>query len=198
MTTTHTDTDTGLDQLDPATRPSRDASHFRRIIAARQATEAAEQELRDAVRAARDAGDSWAVIGAALGVSKQTAFNRHNRPDPSTSAPPESTRGQLSSIDESSTLYSGSTRIGTIGQIYLNDETGEPVWATVKTGLFGSAETFLPLQAARVDGNNVQVDYDEETIKGAPRVNAAGSLSPAEEDELYRYYGLTGPSSVDE
>jgi hypothetical protein len=64
MALTHTD-ETGLDQLDPATHPARDAVHFRRIIAARRA-----------VAAAREAGDSWTIIGAALETSRQAAQQR--------------------------------------------------------------------------------------------------------------------------
>jgi len=53
--------------------------HFRRILAARQAVSDAEQELRDAVQAARDAGDSWTIIGAALDTTRQAAFQRFGR-----------------------------------------------------------------------------------------------------------------------
>lgn len=67
---------TGLDKLDQAVNPARDAVHFRRILAARQGIAAAEQELRDAVKAARDAGDSWAVIASALDTSRQAAQQR--------------------------------------------------------------------------------------------------------------------------
>ena len=67
---------TGLDQLDPSTHPARDAASFRRIIAARNQLADAEQELREAVRAARAAGDSWTVIGAALDISRQAAQQR--------------------------------------------------------------------------------------------------------------------------
>lgn len=66
----------GLDQLDVTTHPARDAAHFRRIIAARGDLAAAEQELRDAVKAAREAGDSWTVIGAALDTTRQAAQQR--------------------------------------------------------------------------------------------------------------------------
>lgn len=66
----------GLDQLDVSTHPARDAAHFRRIIAARHNLTAAEQELRDAVTAAREAGDSWTVIGAALDTTRQAAQQR--------------------------------------------------------------------------------------------------------------------------
>jgi hypothetical protein len=48
----------------------RDASHFRRVIAARKGLDAAEQKLRDAVAVARAAGGSWTAIGAALGTTK--------------------------------------------------------------------------------------------------------------------------------
>ena len=67
---------TGLDHLDPSTHPARDAASFRRILAARHGLAAAEQELREAVRAAREAGDSWTVIGAALDITRQAAQQR--------------------------------------------------------------------------------------------------------------------------
>ncbi len=69
--------ETGLDSVAPKTL--RDASHFRRIIEAKNDLEAADSQLRDAVAAARSAGDSWTVIGAALGTSKQAAFQRFSK-----------------------------------------------------------------------------------------------------------------------
>lgn len=68
--------DTGLNALDPATTTARDAEHFRAIIAARKAVEEAATELRAAVQAAREAGDSWAAIGAALDTTRQAAYQR--------------------------------------------------------------------------------------------------------------------------
>lgn len=76
-TSTSTSTDrTGLDDLDPGTVRSRDATHFRAIIAANDALGAADRGLRAAVRDAREAGETWTVIGAALGISKQAAQQR--------------------------------------------------------------------------------------------------------------------------
>lgn len=74
--TTRTKDGTGLDTLSPATHPARDAAGFRAIRAAMQQVEDAEQVLRAAVRAARAAGDSWTVIGTALGTTRQAAFQR--------------------------------------------------------------------------------------------------------------------------
>jgi hypothetical protein len=69
----------GLDELDPSNMVARDAQHFRRIVAAREGIDIAEGELRDAVRAAREAGDSWTVIGVALDTTRQAAFQRFGR-----------------------------------------------------------------------------------------------------------------------
>lgn len=77
--TTSGDIERWLDELDPATVEWRDAQHFRRIVTARMNVEDAERELRDAVEAARDAGDSWTVIGAAMGTTRQAAYQRFGK-----------------------------------------------------------------------------------------------------------------------
>jgi hypothetical protein len=68
--------DTGLDSLDPSITSARDGSHFRAIIAARKAVDQANDGLRAAVRAAREAGDTWTTIGLALDTTRQAAFQR--------------------------------------------------------------------------------------------------------------------------
>ena len=68
--------DTGLDVVGPDTHEGRSAEHFIQIVAAQASLNQAEQDLRDAVAAAREAGDSWTLVGAALGVSKQAAAQR--------------------------------------------------------------------------------------------------------------------------
>jgi hypothetical protein len=72
MKTTAKNDGSGLDAIEPA--DLRDATHFRRIIKAKHSVEAADRKLREAVAASRAAGDSWTVIGAALGTTKQAAF----------------------------------------------------------------------------------------------------------------------------
>lgn len=64
-----------LDSVEPE-GPARDATHFRRIIAAREALDSAQDELYAAVNAARAAGDTWATIGVALGTTRQAAYQR--------------------------------------------------------------------------------------------------------------------------
>jgi uncharacterized protein (TIGR02271 family) len=82
-------------------------------------------------------------------------------------------------------------KVGKIGQIYLDDESGNPEWVTTKTGLFGGSETFVPLQQADGDDSEIRVPYSKDMIKDAPRMeDAEGHLSREQEDELYSYYGL--------
>jgi uncharacterized protein (TIGR02271 family) len=82
-------------------------------------------------------------------------------------------------------------KIGTIANIYLDDDTGQPEWVTVKGGLLGNKQNFVPLAEAQAAGDNVQVPYDKDRIKNAPGMRAHGRLSQEEEAELYRYYGLS-------
>jgi uncharacterized protein (TIGR02271 family) len=81
-------------------------------------------------------------------------------------------------------------KLGTIDAIYLDDETGQPEWATVTSGLFTATTAFVPLAQAQAIGDSVQVPYDKQQVKNAPTMQADGSLSQDEEAELYRHYGL--------
>jgi uncharacterized protein (TIGR02271 family) len=89
-------------------------------------------------------------------------------------------------------LDSEGAKIGSVGDIYLDDQSGEPEWVLVKTGSFGGRGTFVPLQDADQQGTDIVVPYDEEFIKGAPTMDPDGHLTPQEENQLYDYYRLTG------
>jgi uncharacterized protein (TIGR02271 family) len=83
-------------------------------------------------------------------------------------------------------------KIGSIGQVYVDDDSGQPTWVTVKTGLFGMSESFVPLEGARIEGDDIVVPYSKDQVKDAPRVDVDGQLEPAEEDRLYEHYQLGG------
>jgi uncharacterized protein (TIGR02271 family) len=82
------------------------------------------------------------------------------------------------------------SRIGPIDAIYLDDQSGQPEWALVNTGLFGTKASFVPLAQATQTGSDVGVPYDKQLVKDAPRVDPDGHLSEAEERQLWRHYGL--------
>lgn len=86
-------------------------------------------------------------------------------------------------------------KLGTAGSIYESDATGAPEWVTVKTGLFGTKSSFVPLNGAEADGKGLHVTVHKDTVKDAPRIEEDGHLSDTETAELYRHYGLT-PSNA--
>lgn len=86
-------------------------------------------------------------------------------------------------------------KIGTISDIYVADESGQPEWLAVNTGMFGTKVSFVPLAGAEDSGDDVVLSYDKAMVKGAPKAEADGHLSPEEEGELYAYYGMAGQST---
>jgi uncharacterized protein (TIGR02271 family) len=85
---------------------------------------------------------------------------------------------------------SNGDKIGKIEEIYLDAETGEPEWALVNTGLFGTKSSFVPLRGANPSGDGVGVNFSKDQVKDAPKMDPDGQLSQREEAELYRHYGL--------
>ena len=79
-------------------------------------------------------------------------------------------------------------KIGTIEQVYLNDASGQPEWVTVKTGLFGSKESFAPLQGATDRGDDVQLAVTKDVVKAAPNVENDGHTNDDEQKALWDYY----------
>ncbi|MFJ6216933.1 DUF2382 domain-containing protein [Streptomyces sp. NPDC092296] len=85
-------------------------------------------------------------------------------------------------------------KIGTVDEVYLDDATGRPEWAAVRTGVFGR-DAFVPLDASEFSGDQLRVPYEKSLIKDSPDFGAGQHLSPAQELQLYRYYGLDAPGS---
>jgi uncharacterized protein (TIGR02271 family) len=87
-------------------------------------------------------------------------------------------------------------KIGSAAEVYLDDATGEPEWVTVRTGLFGTKESFVPIRNADLTDDGVRVPVSKAQVKDAPKIDTDGHLSPQEEQELYRYYGMSGDTGV--
>ncbi len=89
------------------------------------------------------------------------------------------------------TLYDSSgSKIGEITEIYADRATGEPSWLAVKTGMFGSNISFVPLHEAARAEDGIRVPYEKSMVKDAPNVPADTEVSPEEERRLYEHYSL--------
>lgn len=89
-------------------------------------------------------------------------------------------------------IGSDGEKIGAIGQLYADDDTGEPTWVAVDTGLFGASQSFVPVEGARIQGDDLVVPYTKDFVKDSPRVESDGHLEPEEEDMLYAHYERDG------
>ena len=74
------ETEAWLDSLDPEATPGDDISDLRAIATAVNELAAADRRVREAVEVARMNGRSWARIGIALGVTRQSAHERYGHP----------------------------------------------------------------------------------------------------------------------
>lgn len=89
-------------------------------------------------------------------------------------------------------------KVGSIGEVFLDDATDTPTWITVHTGLFGTKESFVPLEGAAVQGDHLVVAYPRDLIRNAPSTERDGHLSPEDESALFRHYGLQATATADD
>lgn len=82
---------------------------------------------------------------------------------------------------ENATVYDREEKkVGTVRQVYLDDQTQKPKFVTVNTGLFGTKETFVPLDSASRVSNGLAVPFAKDFIQNAPSIDAEGHLTPEE------------------
>jgi len=100
-----------------------------------------------------------------------------------------------SSITGAPVRGSDGDKLGKVDAIYFDNETDAPEWVAVKSGLFGSHVSLVPLSAAHWDGDALTVPFDKAALSSAPHHDPDAAISATDEDELYRHYGLTaGPT----
>lgn len=81
-------------------------------------------------------------------------------------------------------------KLGTIKEVYEDDETGKPEWATVAGGFLGLKSHFVPLQGAATSGEDVQLGVTKSQVQDAPSIDPEGQLSEHEERALFEHYGV--------
>jgi uncharacterized protein (TIGR02271 family) len=81
-------------------------------------------------------------------------------------------------------------KIGRVDELYYDERGGQPEWALVNTGLFGTKKTFVPIKGARPIGEDTEVSVTKDQVKDAPRVEADQELSEQEERQLFEHYGV--------
>ncbi|MFG2679951.1 DUF2382 domain-containing protein [Streptomyces sp. NPDC048392] len=110
------------------------------------------------------------------------------------------TREEIANVLDQPVYDGDGNKIGDAKHVFFDDMTGRPEWVSVKTGMFGSNESFVPIRDAALVQDHLEVPYRKDHIKGAPNVDvdAGGHLSETEEHRLYDYYGINWDSVLSE
>src|SRR5689334_402654 len=80
------------------------------------------------------------------------------------------------------------SKIGKIGQVYLAEQTGVPVWLTITTGMLGTRQNFAPVYGSEFEGDHVRLAVSKDLVKDAPSIDDDGHMEASEQDALYRHY----------
>jgi uncharacterized protein (TIGR02271 family) len=81
-------------------------------------------------------------------------------------------------------------KLGKVENVYLDNETQRPEWAAVKTGLFGSHVSLVPLATAQYENGALQVPYTKDEVQNAPHHDPGQELSVQDEEQLFTHYGV--------
>ena len=82
-------------------------------------------------------------------------------------------------------------KIGKLQDVYVDVETDEPQFATVKEGFIGRHLTFVPLGSIQIGPDALQVQVTKEQVRTAPDLAMHGEeLSRADESVLYHHFEI--------
>ena len=98
------------------------------------------------------------------------------------------TTEELQNMEGQTAVDVNGAKLGKIGQIYVDDQTGQPLWVTITTGMFGTKQSFAPLYGSRSDGGDLQLAVTKDMVTDAPGVEADGHIEDSEHQALYTHY----------
>ncbi len=88
-------------------------------------------------------------------------------------------------------------KLGKLEDVYIDTQTDEPVFGSVKEGVVSKHLTFVPLHDASVSPDGLTVVATKAQVKDAPNIDQDSELDGEAESELYRHYGLAyAPAST--
>lgn len=95
---------------------------------------------------------------------------------------------KMNSLFDAEVVDPDGSKVGTVKHVYVDPDGGQPLFVGVTTGWFGMSESFVPLRDADFDGEVLHVEYDKDTVKHAPRIDADGTLTDDDIDRIQDYY----------
>jgi hypothetical protein len=82
-------------------------------------------------------------------------------------------------------------RIGKLQEVYVDVETDQPQFGTVKEGFLDRHLTFVPLAGAEVGPDELRVTVAKARVRSAPDLDLSGQeMSQADESALYHHFEM--------
>ncbi|MEJ5929088.1 PRC and DUF2382 domain-containing protein [Corynebacterium sp. H128] len=88
-------------------------------------------------------------------------------------------------------------KLGDVKEIFVDDKTGQPTFVEVGHGLFGLGSSLVPLRGHNFSGNDLKLAFAKDRIKDAPDMDVNNALTPADQEKIYRHYGLSDVKDVE-
>lgn len=101
------------------------------------------------------------------------------------------TKENLGALPGAEVYDNAGDRIGTVGQIYLDAHSGDPLWVTVRTGSLTFQESFVPLHGARLEADRLTVAAGRDRVRQAPMLDTDRPLGHEDAERLSVHYGLS-------
>jgi uncharacterized protein (TIGR02271 family) len=79
-------------------------------------------------------------------------------------------------------------RIGDVRRVFVDRDSGDPAWATVRGSRFGAKEIFVPLVNSRLDPSGLSLGIKQDVIADAPMIETGSELSGEDASQLRGYY----------
>jgi hypothetical protein len=98
------------------------------------------------------------------------------------------TTNDLRNVAGHTAVDANGAKLGKIGRVYVDDRSGQPLWVTISSGMFGMKESFAPLYGSRAEGDTLRLAVSRDLVKGAPGVEAEGRIQHDENKALHTYY----------
>ena len=80
-------------------------------------------------------------------------------------------------------------KIGSVEEVFVDEQTQEPEWIGLGTGFFGTKRVLVPAQTAEFTNDGITVPYSKDQVKDTPDIDG-DYISQQTESALYQHYGL--------
>ncbi len=107
---------------------------------------------------------------------------------------------ELQNMEGQTAVDVNGAKLGKVGHIFVDDQTSEPLWVTITTGMFGTKQSFAPLHGSRPSGDDLQLAVSKDMVQDAPSIDADsdGHVEDSDNEALYAHYnGYLGDTSQD-